>query len=203
LEPGMTAEILPSIERFYVMKEIVKNKLIEDNNINPEGQKRMVQIYGNKLSQERDKVLSATTVVVQQNSPQSNPGNAYINKYGNGGVNVGVTIPAGGGNSGAAKGPKARTGVVNVFIIGSQVKINTDEVGSVQEEQKATGGTIMKYKYFYDTSGELVAEATCNGVNCQSWNVTTSLDNKKFLVTTKFGTEAKDIAESLARKGYY
>lgn len=179
LETGQTAEINPSLESDYIAKQIVKNNLIKDDMLNPTGVNKMVQVYGTKLSAKANLTAPAP----------ANPGNYYADKYS-------------GMGTGTQKGNKYGT-VVNAYIIGGDVKINTTEVGSLREEQKAEAGGIIKRKFFYDTAGNIVAECSCAGVNCQDWTVRTPTDRRQHSVSTSFGREAQGLAVWLAKNGYY
>lgn len=184
LESGDVAEIDGSIEKDQIARFIVKNNLIEDEIVNPTAMKKLVQVFGTKISERVNKMSASTP------TQSNNPGDYYANKY------------AGIGAQKAATGNKYGN-VVNAYIIGGKVKINTTEVGTVREEQKAEGGGIIKRKYFYDKGGNLVAEATCEGINCQEWEVKTPSDKNTDIVSTQMGQEAQKIAVWLAKMGYY
>jgi hypothetical protein len=162
-------------------KLVVENNLIKESAIDPESEKRFIQLnngwFPRNPKPEADK--SPAVIVTINNN--------------NGGVGDNSNTPA-------ATAPKSKS---SVTITGNQ--IIRDEVTIGKFKQDTTSSSYSQKSLIviiYSEGGEKVAEASVPLANPQEWNVKTLSDNKTFNILYDSPNEKEKLFKWLADKNY-
>nr|WP_294861846.1 hypothetical protein [uncultured Fluviicola sp.] len=162
-------------------KLVVENNLIKGNTIDPESEKRFIQLnngwFPSNSNSQPDK---SPAVIVNINNN-------------NGGSGENTTIPA-------AIAPKSKSPVT---IEGNQIIRDGATIGKFKQETTSSAYSQKSViVIIYSEGGEKVAEASAPFENPQEWNVKTLTDNKTFNLLYDSPNEKEKLFKWLADKNY-
>lgn len=161
----------------YWSRMIVENKLIQGNSLDPEAERRFIQLHnGYTPSAEVPAQPAAPTVVVNVNN-----GNATVNDA--------PTSPA-----------KSNSPVI---LEGKNILRDGNIIGKFRDEIAASSYSIKtRVVTVYNDGGEKVAEATAPAEQAQEWKVRFLADGKELVLLYDSPGELEALFKWMAGKGY-
>lgn len=162
-------------------KLVVENNLVKGNTIDPESEKRFIQLNNGWFPRN------------SKPEPEKSPAVIVTINNNNGGSGENAATPA-------VAAPKSKSPVT---ITGNQ--IIRDEVTIGKFKQDTTSSSYSQKSVvvtIYSEGGEKVAEASVPVANPQEWNVKTLKDNKTFNILYDSPNEKEKLFKWLADKNY-
>ncbi len=164
-------------------KLLVDNNLIKGNAIDPESEKRFVQLHNGTLASTTPVTTSdkAPAVIVNINNNSVNSGENH---------STGTTIAA----------PKSKSPVI---LDGNKIMRDDNVIGKFRQD--TTSSTYSQKSIIilvYIESGEKVAEASAPITNPQEWSIKILSENKSYNIIYDSPNERENLFKWLADKNY-